>query len=599
MPKNPPQKTHRPQVDIFKPQADSFKNATMFTLRLANVSWLQGLLLVVAGLVLNLIHLCVALFTAFVFYSVLRGDEAEQTLPFVIALIAALVIRPLAQLGREWVIADVTGRIKTRLRQTMWQTLVDRGPMRMHGVRQGRVLSLMSDGVESLEPYVGKYLPQVAVAAITCTAVCGVIFPISPTIAIVLLVSAAATFTIPRLWDRVLAEKGHEHWDAYAQLNGKFLDSMAGMATLKSFNAGPRRHKELNDKASELLRKTMSQLRLGLGETGVSTLVALLGPALALTIGVQELRSGDMTSVQLLLVVLLSREAIRPVQELASCWHAGMFGLSTTYELHDLYRQLQQKPTYLQPDSGGSKAADLKSGAEFDGNDIHVAADVAATFTQVSYSYHNATKLALDNVNWSLQRGKTTALIGGSGSGKSTMIGLLCGLDTAQHGTIDIQASTISLVAQDPVIFAGTVAQSLRHVRPNAPDDDLIDALEMAQFTLPTVSSTRAVLSYELDEMGANISGGQRQRLAIARALLAQPDFLVLDEATSALDSATELAVLEAIRTSFPAITLLLITHRLDVASSCDEVAVLVKGKIVDCGHPQTISCADLELTKI
>lgn len=584
-----------------EPQADEVSNPTKFTLMLGHATMFQGFLLVATGLLVNCTHLGVAAFTALVFYSCLNNGFADAPYWLITGLVLSLVLRPMAQLLREYTVSLVSGRYKTELRYRLWDSLAVRGPMRLRGVSRGRILSLMSDGVESLEPYLAKYLPQLVVSAITCGAVCAFILKLSVPIAIVLAVCAVATFAIPRIWDRALAEKGQQHWDAYASLNGDFLDSMAGMTTLKSFNAGEERRRILDHKSNELLQKTMKQLRLGLGETGVSTLMALLGPAVALSVGVAQVKQGTLATSDLIVVVLLSREAIRPVQELASCWHAGMFGVSTAASLHEMFHTLQKgsdhsveacRPSGLKPELDILERLAVATHA---GNSRLP----GIRLDDVYYRYYGSDRDTLAGISCSFTASVTTAIVGGSGSGKSTLIGLLCGLDDVSSGSILSHEYSMSLVAQEPVIFAGTIAECLQHNKPNAPREDLLTALRVAHFKLSNDSPEQDILEYRLDEGGSNISGGQKQRLAIARALVSKPDTLILDEATSALDSAVEAAVLKSIRDEFPTITMLLVTHRMDVASTCDEVAVLAGGRLVSHGEPQTISAQLLEMNRV
>lgn len=574
--------------------AKECRSGPLFVLRIAQLGWLPPTVLILVGLLLNAAHIGVAVCSAMVFYKFLDGQSLHQTQLWLVALVIALVLRPLIQLARDALANTLAGRLKNTLRTQLWDLLADRGPMRLHGVGHGRFSANATDGVEAMEPYFARYLPHLVITAVTSTAVCVGIAQLSLPIAVTLATCAAVTLATPRLWDKALAEKGQAHWSAYEHLNTRFLDAMVGMTTLKSFNAGTKRRRELDHMATDLLQKTLAQLRLGLGETGVSAFVALLGPALALILGAHAVWSGQLPSWALLVIVLSAREAIRPVQELASNWHAGMFGLSASQELLRIYQTLAaNRPKRAQHEAKQTLAPLAET-------------DYVAEFLDLNYTYVGNSEPALSQVTGKIHAGQSTAIVGGSGSGKSTLIGLLCQLDQPTSGTIHRGPGQIALVAQDAVVFAGTVRDGLRQTNPTATDEDLHAALQIAQWDVPAPDGSTDILATTLEERGTNISGGQRQRYAIARALVANPDVLILDEATSALDSATETAVLNSIAETHPKLSVVAVTHRLDVASRCAEVLVFSGGRLVQTGNPQTLSrtpgpfadlCADAGLT--
>ena len=571
-------------------------------LRAAGVTPLVLFLPVAVGVVTSASHVGTALVNSLIFAELL-GERSPSVLTRLIGVLSALlIVTPLLGLLRGVASNRVGLLLKTSLRRAILAEIDRRGPMRLSSSRAGGVESMMVDGVEAIEPYFGTYLPQIAVTTLTAGALCVWIAITSPLIGAVLFACAVVTFLIPRLWDRALAEEGQAHWTAYEELNSDVVDAMMGMTTLKAFGASERYGERLARRSRELLRTTLTQLRVSLGETGASAAVMVLGPALALLLGFLEASRGAYPVDRLFFIALLSVEVFRPLRELASAFHAGYFGLSAATEIHAAFNGV---PTTEPPRPRGSLPESTL-------------ADITAE--ELSYSYEGATERALDGVSLDVRQGELLAVVGGSGSGKSTLLGLLLGLDVPSSGSIVIGGipsseldapSVVSLVPQESVIFPGTVEEILRGAAPGATRDDELRALTIAgAYGFHDRESTdrcddadgRATdedLLLAIEEGGANLSGGQRQRLAIARALVRSPRVLILDESTSALDSRLEMTILRRIRERLPGTTLILVTHRMEVAQLADDVLVLRHGRGVELGAPSDLVEAGGEFSRM
>lgn len=571
-------------------------------LRAAGVTPLVLFLPVAVGVATSASHVGTALVNSLIFAELL-GERSPSVLTRLIGVLSALlIVTPLLGLLRGVASNRVGLLLKTSLRRAILAEIDRRGPMRLSSSRAGGVESMMVDGVEAIEPYFGTYLPQIAVTTLTAGALCVWIAITSPLIGAVLFACAVVTFLIPRLWDRALAEEGQAHWTAYEELNSDVVDAMMGMTTLKAFGASERYGERLARRSRELLRTTLTQLRVSLGETGASAAVMVLGPALALLLGFLETSRGAYPVDRLFFIALLSVEVFRPLRELASAFHAGYFGLSAATEIHAAFNGV---PTTEPPRARGSLPESTL-------------ADITAE--ELSYSYEGATERALDGVSLDVRQGEFLAVVGGSGSGKSTLLGLLLGLDVPSSGSIVIGGipsseldapSVVSLVPQESVIFPGTVEEILRGAAPGATRDDELRALTIAgAYGFHDRESTdrcddadgRATDEDRLlaiEEGGANLSGGQRQRLAIARALVRSPRVLILDESTSALDSRLEMTILRRIRERLPGTTLILVTHRMEVAQLADDVLVLRHGRGVELGAPSDLVEAGGEFSRM
>lgn len=496
-----------------------------------------------------------------------------------------LLVRPLLQVCGQLLQNRAGLVVKDRLRQSLLEQLDARGPMRAGLGRSGQIQSVLTDGVEAIEPYFVKYFTQLAVTIITATGLTLAIGTISPLIAGVLLTCGVAIIAIPRLWDTALAHRGQSHWIAYEDLNADFVDAMMGMATLKSFGAAQNHGVKLAEQSRQLLSTTMGQLRLSLGETGLSGMMKVLGPALGLVIAISLIRAQDMPMSHLFVVTLLSIELFRPFTALSACWHEAFFGISALPAMSDIFDQTDLQPKNSLPEAHCR-----------DGNGV--------SFINTCYTYVGAADAALSKVTFDAPPGKTTALVGLSGSGKSTALGLLMGFDHPDSGTITVGgvpadhlniAQVVTLVPQDPIIFPGTIRSILAEANPTADDEAMISALMLAcandlHQDVNGQADELSVLDLVVEEHAHNLSGGQKQRLAIARALIRQCPLLVLDESTSALDTHTETTVLANIRRAYPDLTLILVTHRIDTAAQTDHVVVMGDGRVLCAGAPHTLA---------
>ncbi|MDO4762246.1 MAG: ATP-binding cassette domain-containing protein [Corynebacterium sp.] len=542
-------------------------------LRRIGVSPVLFLPAVVLGLLATGTSIAVAFLSAAVFRAILNEAEIVHTFSLIAGLTALLLLRPVTEALSLSAQNRLGTTLKLALREAITHGFNAAGPMRSR-LSEADVHSSLTDGVEAAEPYLVKYRIQTVVTTISALFMAAYMASKSMLIAVVLVICGLALITIPRVWEKALAEKGHEHWEAYEKMNGTFIDAMMGMTTLKAFGAAHRFGENLSRKSAELLRATLAQLRLSLGESGLSGLMKVLGPALALSIAVAQIRAGSLHTADLFIIILLSIEFFRPFSALSSAWHESYFGLSALPDIMTLCTRppspndSQTEPIAPQP----NKHAQI-------------------TATQLSYHYGEE-KPILSSLTFTIPHGSTTAIVGPSGCGKSTLVGLLMGYDQPTKGTLTLGNTPltpplaqrdITLVPQEPVLFEGTIASTLTDVNPTLSEHDIATALATAQLH-------EYAADFPVAEYGTNLSGGQRQRLAIARALASNPTILILDESTSALDSHTEEQLLTAIRHTYPDLTLILVTHRLETARRANWLVAFDSSGRVRCGGVEDIT---------
>ncbi|MEV0585193.1 ABC transporter ATP-binding protein [Nonomuraea sp. NPDC050310] len=497
-----------------------------------------------------------------------RTETAVILLAWTFGVIAA---RAVLLWARECVTAWAGALVRARLRDRLVERLGRLGPAYLTGARTGRVQTTLVDGVEGLDAYFSRYLPQVVITLVVPLTLVGWLFTVHPAAAAVLAAAVAGVLVIPRFWDATLLRRGRARWSAFADLAADYLEATQGMATLRAFGAVQRVGAGLAGRAQRLYESTMRQLRVSLIETGVSAFLVQAGTAAAVLVAA---RPGDAWSV--FAVLLITVECFRPVRNLAEYWHAGYLGITAV----DGLEELLSAPLPVR-DTGTLTT---------------VAPRPELVFDRVTFTYPGAARPAVHQVSFRVGGGQTVALIGPSGAGKSTLAALLQRHFDPGGGTITIGGADlrelsldalragVAVVAQDTYLFHGTVADNLRLARPGASDAELAAAARAAGAhgfitALPEGYGTR------LGERGATLSGGQRQRLAIARALLADAPVLLLDEATSHVDVRGEDALARLRRGR----TCLVIAHRLSTVRDADRIVVLDRGEVVESGPPATL----------
>ncbi|WP_418275697.1 ABC transporter ATP-binding protein/permease [Isoptericola jiangsuensis] len=535
---------------------------------------------VVVGLLLSGLAVAQAIAMSRLFAGILdQAALADLAAPFGL-LAVALLLRPVGTALRELTAHAVAGRMKRGLRARLLDAEVARGPFARTSDDVGGRHSELVDGVENLEPYVTRYVPQVVVTAVTATVTVSILLAVDPVVGLTAGLTAALVPLLPRLWDHALRSRGDEHWDAYAGMHADVVDSLRGMETLKLLGATSRRREHLVSASARLLRSTLRQLRLSLVESGLTGLLLVAGPALALAVGVLRVDSGALAAPALFTVTLVAFEVFRPFRDLANHWHAGYLGVSAGSRLLERLTAAEPAPSAPAPSTVATT-----------GDPATVVA-----LDHVRARYPGADRLAVDGLTLHVRRGSVTAVVGPSGAGKSTVANLVLGLLAPESGQVTVRASErdtppVTLVSQDPVLFGGTVRDNLLLVAPTASDAELVDALGRAQ--VPELAGTdRAGLDDEVGEGGSLLSGGQRQRLAVARALLRRSPVLVLDEATSALDADRERRLLTALRSGPEAPTLLIIAHRLSAVRDVERIVVVDDGRIVEDGTYDDLAAA-------
>ena len=530
--------------------------------------------LVAVGVAISLTWAAQALLLSQVFAGLLRGSALVDPalLPAVLALGAVLLARPALALTRAAVAHQAMDAVKRDLRSRAFAAMVLRAATRHAEGRSGGDQATVVDGVENLDAYLSSYVPQLAVTGMVVVGVGAALVAVDPVIGVVAIAAAAALPLAPRLWDRVLAKRGSDHWEAYQDLHAEFVDSMHGMTTLVAFGQEQRRERELAAASDTLLRRTLRQLSVSLIESGLSQFSLAAVPALVLVL--VAVRGGQLDAFAMFAAVLLSIELVRPLRELASAWHAGYLGTFSGPAVLDL----------VAADEGRRDAP------EIDRDEVALPLVVEGLRARHPGAKTDAVSEATFRIDAGL-----TAVVGPTGAGKSSIAAALAGLLPISGGvtsfggmrieTADQLRSRVALVAQDPALFTADVRSEILL---GAGSREVDVAAVAARAGIGT-GETALELGTALGDGGGVLSGGQRQRIAVARGDAQQRRVLILDEATSALDPASEARLIAALRAAHPDDAIVAVTHRLAVAEAADRVIVVVDGRIVEVDDPRVL----------
>ncbi|MFJ9656357.1 ABC transporter ATP-binding protein/permease [Streptomyces griseoflavus] len=529
----------------------------------------------------TLTHLAQAALLALGLAGLSRGDTGR--LPWLLAGVCAVVaVRAGLAVWQRRTATRAGALVRVALRDELLVRLGRCGPAYVTTARAGAVRTTLVDGVEGVDAYVSRYLPQLLVTLTVPPLVLAALAAVAPWSLPGLVPALLLALAGPRAWDRLLTTRGKEHWDTYEGLGADYLEALQGMPALRAAGAVGRTRARLEERSAALHRATVAKLRVSLADTGITDLAVQGGTAAAALLACWSASTGATTATGTYLTLLLASECFRPVRDLAREWHAGYLGASAADGLAALRTA---EPAV--PDSGTVPAR------RQDPPELR--------FHDVRFTYDGAPAPALDGVSFTARPGRTTAIVGPSGAGKSTLLALLLRHHDPQEGriTLDGRPTTeyaldslrqgIAVVSQETYLFHATVADNLRLARPDATDDELTRAARVAGVH-DEITALPDGYATVLGERGATLSGGQRQRLALARALLADAPVLVLDEATSSVDERREADIVRELTNAASGRTVLVVAHRLAAVRHADRIVVLDHGRVDAVGgHPDLV----------
>lgn len=456
--------------------------------------------------------------------------------------------------------------VKSELRGRLLARAASLGPGWLSGQRTGSLVALATRGVDALDDYFARYLPQLGLAVVVPVAVLARIVTEDWVSAAIIVVTLPLIPLFMILIGWATQSRMDRQWLLLSRLSGHFLDVVAGLPTLKVFGRAKAQAESIRTITSQYRRATLRTLRIAFLSSFALELLATLSVALvAVTIGMR-LVHGELDLYTGLVVLILAPEAYLPIRQVGAQYHAAAEGLSAAEEI---FAVLETEPRQAgTADVPGSLRLELEG---------------------VTVRHEGRTEPSLDEASLVVDEGETVALVGPSGVGKSTLLDVVLGFTSPDEGWVRIGGvdlatlapeqwrERIAWVPQRPYLFAGTIGENVRLARPDADDRAVTAALRDAgayDFVAELPDGARTLIG----EDGAGLSAGQRQRLALARAFLADRPLLLLDEPTASLDGETEEGIVEAVRRLAVGRTVLLVVHRPALLSVADRVVTLDPG---------------------
>ena len=460
--------------------------------------------------------------------------------------------------------------VKRTLRSSIYAKLTRLGANYTETVATSEVVMLASEGVEQIDTYFAKYLPQLFYSLLAPVTLFVLLVGVHARSAIILLCCVPlipmSIVAVQKFAKKLL----NKYWGEYTTLGDSFLENIQGLTTLKIYQADGWKHEQMNAQAERFRKITMKVLTMQLNSVTLMDLMAYGGAGLGIISAVSAFAKGQLSLTATLTIVLLAADFFLPLRLLGSYFHIAMNGAASAEKIFKLL------------------AADEPT----DGQQT-VPADTTLQLDQVTFGYEKD-RTILHGVSLTIPQGSFVSLVGESGCGKSTIAALLSGSRIGYTGSVTLggvpveqlqqaqRLRTLTVVPHNATIFKGTVEANLRMARPDASESDLWAALE--QVNLADFCRSQEGLQTALHEGGSNLSGGQRQRLAMARALLHDTPIYLFDEATSNVDAESENDIMEAIKSLAGKKTVILISHRLANVVDSNCIYVLDKGRIVEQG---------------
>ncbi len=526
----------------------------------------------------------------------LKGELWTEIGKSAIILLAVIVIRYLCDRLAAKLSYAASVDVKRILREKIYNKLLKLGVSYRDKVSTSEVVQLSTEGVEQLETYFGKYLPQLFYSLLAPVTLFIILSFVDFKASLVLLIGVplipVSIVAVQKFAKKLL----NKYWGIYTSLGDSFLENLQGLTTLKIYEADEMKAKEMDEEASRFRKITMKVLTMQLNSTSVMDIVAYGGAAVGMVVVLKEFFAGNVNFAGTLTIVLLASEFFIPLRLLGSFFHIAMNGMAASDKIFNLLGlEEPQDGTKDFPCLNEEKieynAKDSTENRMEDG--AIVTSGNAIEFENVEFSYEENRKI-LKGIYLSLPKGSFISLVGESGCGKSTIAGLLTGTLKGYQGKIAIGGvelseikeeeilKNITLIRHNSYLFKGTVEENLRMAKLDATEEELEAVLQ--KVNLLGFLREQQGLKTLLQEKGSNFSGGQCQRLALARGLLHDSPIYIFDEATSNIDAESEEMIMEVIHEMAKEKTVLLISHRLSNVIDSDCIYFLKDGRIAESG---------------
>lgn len=491
------------------------------------------------------------------------------------AAFLASVFTFLAQLVKGLIEYKTAAKARSTMRKTIFSKVMELDAGGIEKIGPTSAITAAVDAVEQMQAYFSSYLPSLIFSVIAPIYLFFHLKNISLIVALLLLFVSLILFPLHNVFRGKIEALRKTYWRSLDDMTGYYMDGLRGLTTLKLFDRDREHSRVLGEKADVLNKNINAFMKINFTSFLVTELLIYAAITVSLVICITGMRNGDITIAQALTVLMLSYSYFSAIRQLMSASHSALTAISAAGKVEEI----------LQTDTSRPYNPELPADPEhFDG----------IRMEHVSYGYEGRSR-ALQDVSLTIPRGSSVALVGLSGCGKSTAASLLMRFCDPDQGTIFIEGkeyrsvtpqqlrTNIAMVPQQVNLFSGTIRENLLLADPNANDEKLKEALSEAGLgsflkTLPKG------LDSDVGNAGAALSGGQRQKMGIARALLSEAQYMIFDEATSSVDPQSEREIWETIGRLSKTRTLIIISHRMSTIQNANCIYVLEKGVVAQRG---------------
>lgn len=468
--------------------------------------------------------------------------------------------------------------VKRILREKIYEKLLRLGASYQEVISTSEIVQMSGEGVEQLEIYFGKYLPQLFYSLLAPVTLFIVLCRISVKASVVLLICVPLIPLSIVAVQKIAGKLFRKYWGYYSNLGDIFLENLQGLTTLKIYQADEEKAVQMDDAAQKFRKITMKVLTMQLNSTSVMDIVAYGGAAVGMAVAAGEYFAGNITLSGSMMIVLLASEFFIPLRLLGSFFHIAMNGMSASDKI---FQFLDTE----EPEKGNLDFSEREKNTEKN--------SLSISLNHVDFSYEENRQI-LHGIDLLIPAGSFISLVGESGCGKSTIAGIISGKNRGYKGDISIGNIPLSKIKEEELLghitrvchnsylFKGTVEENLRMAKEDASAEEMIAVLK--KVNLWNFLSAENGLKTQILEKGSNFSGGQCQRLGLARALLHDTPIYIFDEATSNIDTESEEMIMDVIKELAGTKTIILISHRLFNVVESDCIYMLENGQIAERG---------------
>ena len=489
-----------------------------------------------------------------------------------VVVLIAIIIRIICNIFASKMSYYSSVNVKRVLREKIYNKLIKLGPSYTEKVSTSEVVQVSVEGIEQLDIYFSKYLPQLFYSLLAPLTLFVILSFVNFKSALVLLICVplipVSIIAVQKFAKKLL----NKYWGIYTNLGDSFLENLQGLTTLKIYKADEKKSEKMDEEAETFRKVTMRVLTMQLNSISIMDLVAFGGAALGIIISISEFKRGNINFAGTFAIIMLSSEFFIPLRLLGSFFHIAMNGMAASDKIFKI----------LDLEEDNCKNEEIKE------ENINIA------FKDVKFSYEKEREI-LKGVSMNINSGNFISIVGESGCGKSTIASIITKNNKNYEGSIKINNKELSNISEESImknitlvnhnsyLFKGTVEENLKMAKNNATEEEMNEVLK--KVNLYNFLQNEEGLKTKLLEKASNFSGGQCQRLALARALLHNTPVYIFDEATSNIDMESENDIMKVIHDLANEKTVILISHRLANVVPSDNIYVLKEGKIVESGN--------------